>query len=395
MPNQITAEGLQTATKAEQLEILKNRLRDIYGDDINLASDSPDGQNVEIFVQIAQDILDLVTSVYNGMDPDTAIGVTLDRRVAYNGVKRQGGTYTTTNLTVVLTQGATLNGLDTETPYTVRDEEGNRWFLASSQTQANAGTYVYLFRAEFTGAINTTPGTINKPVTIVLGVQSVNNPTVELSTGQNEELDSALKIRRQKSVALPSQGFVPAMRAALLNVPGVTSAFVYENDQRDTNADGVPGNCVWPIVAGAAADADIANAIYLKRGAGCATKGAKSRTVTQSDGSPWIVRWDSVADEDLLIKITLTSLDGVNAPNVALIKAQLPIVYKPAVYAQVNLNELANYIQKIDPNALLVLTAGDGLSRADLLPTYSQKLFPSARNKQFVIKAANTAVVVV
>jgi hypothetical protein len=45
-------------------------------------------------------------------DPDNAVGVVLDQRVAINGIQRQAGTYTVTPITVVTSQSVNLYGLD-------------------------------------------------------------------------------------------------------------------------------------------------------------------------------------------------------------------------------------------------------------------------------------------
>ena len=86
--------------------------------------------------------------------------------------------------------------------------------------------------------------------TIVLGVTSVNNPTTYTTLGTNQESDSALKLRRQISVSIGSQGYLQGLLGALESINGVSSAFVYENNTGITNADGVPGHSIWVIVAG-------------------------------------------------------------------------------------------------------------------------------------------------
>src|SRR5579859_118797 len=101
MPNQITAAGIQIATSAELTTNYQNAFKAIYGPDINLNPNSPDGQLIGILVQSTLDLLDLVVQVHNGFDPDTAIGAVLDERVAINGIQRKAGTFTVTNVTIV------------------------------------------------------------------------------------------------------------------------------------------------------------------------------------------------------------------------------------------------------------------------------------------------------
>lgn len=390
MPNVLNSSGLTVKTHAELVAEFTAAYQAIYGADINLGSDTPDGQMMNIFIQSILDLSDLLVQIYNGFDPDNAIGVVLDQRVAINGIQRLGGSYSTTNVSVTMTTGLTLPGLDDfpDAPYTVADNAGNNWFLAETQTEATAGIYTYLFRAAEPGANLTVPGEITVPVTVIIGVASVNNFSPQVSVGENEESDAELKIRRQKSVSLSSQGYLAGLLAALENIPGVTSAFVYENTTDTTDGDGVPGHSIWVIIAGTADDEDIANAIYTKRNAGAGMFGDQEFTITQVDGTFFPVYWDEVEIESMFIRFTATSIDGVNDPQIANIRSQLPALYAPAVNAEVNINQLATLVQQIDSNTLVTSA---GFSLAALGP-FTNTLEPSAKNKQFTLISADVII---
>lgn len=391
MPNQITAAGLETATQSELILEFTAAFEGIYGEDINLEPSTPDGQMMMIFIQSVLDILDLLTQIYSSFDPDNAFGTTLDQRVAINGIQRQAGTYTTTNITVVTDRALNLYGLDqdVEDVYTIADNAGTEWVLVTTQNIGGAGSHVMLFRAKLPGETLTTPNTITSPVTIVLGVVSVNNPTTYAVLGINEETDPELRLRRQKSVSISSQGYLASLLAALENIPDVTSAYVYENVTDSPDGDGVPGHSIWVIVSGGEPE-DIADAIYRKRNAGCGMKGDEAYVITQVDGSPFTIRWDYVETEQLYIEFDASSLDGVNPPNVAAIEAQLPGLLNPGVYEQLNINDLATLVQQIDNNTL-VTNAGfsdDGM-------TFYPVLRPSAKNLKFSIVSGDIDITVV
>jgi len=367
MPNSIGPTGLQVATRAELETQLNTAFETIYGSDINLDQDSPDGQMIGIFIQAVLDLEDLLVQIYNTFDPDNAVGVVLDQRVAINGIQRQAGTFTITPITIVTSQACNLYGLDQdEQPvYTVQDNAGNRWLLQTTQTIGSATTTVANFRAEFPGANLTIPNTITIPVTIVLGVSTVNNPSAATSIGLNEESDAALKIRRQKSVSLASQGYLEGLLAALENINGLTSAFVYENNTGTTDGDGVPGHSIWVIVSGTYDDEDVAEAIYTKRNAGCGMKGDVTYLVTQVDGSAFVIRWDVVVTEALFIVFTASSIDGINLPNIQMIREGLVTSFVPGVNEEVNINALATDAQDIDANTL-VYPAGFSTGREQI-----------------------------
>ncbi len=390
MPNVLGPTGLQTMTQQELVDYFTTQFQIIYGADINLAQDTPDGQLMMIFIQSILDLQDLLTQIYNQFDPDLAIGEVLDQRVAINGIQRQAGTYTLTNVTITTSQALTLYGLDQNTNeiFTVADNAGNEWELIESVNLPSPGANILAFQSKVPGAVLTVPGTITVPVSIVLGVVTINNPTTYTTLGINEESDYDLKIRRQKSVALSSQGYLDGLLAALENISGMSAAFVYENTTGSTDGDGIPSHSIWVIVSGTAAPSAIANAIYTKRNAGCGMKGDETFSILQADGSMFVVRWDNVVTEDLFIKFTATSLDGVNPPNIAAIKAGLLVNYVPGVFEQVDVNQLATQVQAIDPNTL-VTNAGFSTTSGG---SYTATLTPSAKNKQFVLSDADIIV---
>lgn len=379
--------GLTTATQEELVVYFTDAFESIYGTDINLSQDTPDGQLMMIFVQSALDLLDLTTQVYNSMDPDNASGRVLDQRCAINGIQRQAGTHTVTNITLVNSASVSLLGLDQEagTPYTVQDNQGNRWVLIAGITISSPDSTVLAFEAEDAGAITTVPNTITTPVTIVLGVDSVNNPTTYTSLGLDEESDFDLKIRRQRSVSLSSQGYLQGLIAALENITGMTFVQVYENVTGSTDSDGIPSHSIWVIVAGTATPAQIANAIYTKRNAGCGMKGDITYSISQVDGSLFTIHWDDVEAEDLFIKFTAASLDGINEPNIAAIRSGLVTSFVPGVYEQVNINALATAVQAIDANTL-VSSAGFSLTSGG---AYTSTLTPTLKKNQFAVTEAD------
>lgn len=368
MPNILDSTGLTTATRSELVTNFTTLMQQIYGADINLASDTPDGQLMNIFVQQVIDLQDLLVQIYNSFDPDNAIGNVLDQRVAINGIQRQAGTFTITAITVVTSQSVNLYGLDQtdQQVYTISDNAGNLWQLQTTVLGTGVGTFSYNFQAAIPGAQLTTPNTITIPVTIVLGVVSVNNPTTYTTLGVNEESDAALKIRRQKSVSLASQGYLSGLLAALENIPGVTSAFVYENNTSITDVDGVPGHTIWVIVAGSGSAANIAQAIYTKRNAGCGMFGTISFNVVQVDGTNFSVFWDDVVTVNLFTRFTATSINGTTAPNIGTIRTNLPNSFVPTVFQEVNINNLATLVQQIDPNTL-VTNAGFSTGQTQIL----------------------------
>ncbi len=368
MPNVFDANGLLVMTRAELVAYYTDQYFAIYGTDVNLDPDTQDGQWINVQVQAVLDLQDLLVSINSSFDPDNAVGVTLDQRCAINGVEREGGTFTTTPVTLVTSQTLNLYGLDqtVQPVYTVADAAGNQWQLQITVIGVTVGTHVYEFQAANAGAVLTVPNTITTPVTVVLGVTSINNPSTYSSLGVNEESDALLKVRRQQSVANGSQGYLAGLIGALRNIPGVSYADVFENLTGVTDGNGIPGHTTWAIVAGSGTAAAIANAIYTKRNAGAGMKGGINFSVTQIDGTTFVVSWDNVQSQNLFIAFTVTSINGTAVPNIAAIRAGLVTGLTPGVNAEVNINEVATAVQVIDPNTL-VTNAGLSLGTTQTL----------------------------
>jgi hypothetical protein len=387
MPNVINANGITVMTYQEYVDYFTTKYREIYGTDINLDQDTPDGQMMNIFIQALVDQGDMAVQVFNSFNPDFAIGKVLDQRVSINGIQRQAGTYTITPITIVTSLGVNLFGVDqsVEQVFVVADNAGNEWKLIDSVSYPVPGTYVTNFRSAVPGKSLTIPNTIQTAITIVLGVETVNNPSSAISIGITEETDYELSIRRQKSVALSSQGYREALEAALENVSGVTYAKVHENKGDSVNPDGQPGHSLWAILSGTYEDDHVARAIYNYRNAGCGMFGMISYILTQKDGSPFEVLWDNVETETVFIKFKVTPLDGIIPVNVDLIRTELPEVFIPGIYQQLNINNLATAIRTIDSNALVEEA---GFSLSDTGP-WTPTILPSSKNKQFIVTAPN------
>lgn len=325
MTNQLTSSGLALETLNDIIANLTTGLQEIYGIDINVDSNSPDGQLINIIAQAKIDLLQLLESIYNQFDPDSAIGIQQDYLYAINNIQRIGATYTYQNIQITTDRALTLQGLDTNanvldaTGYTVADNIGNQFILLDTQNIAGAGTYTFSFRAKGLGAVNTTPNTITTPISIVLGVTNINNPNSASSVGQNGEIDSAFRIRRAQSVALGSVGYLGGLLGALQNITGVINASLFENNTSITDTNGIPANSIWAIVEGGA-NADIANEICQRKSAGCGMYGATTYNITLPSGQIFTAKFDRPTSKTLYIKFDIKPLKTGQAFDTATIK---------------------------------------------------------------------------
>lgn len=308
MTDVLDSNGLQVSSNAELVSQLTSDFQNIYGSDINVEQNSPDGQMINIFAQGGTDVRELLVQLYNSFDPDNCSGRVLDERCAINNIFRKSGTFTTVLITLVTDRNITLQGVDANyndpsaIGYTIQDNAGNQFVLVNTQTFA-AGTHTALFRAKEIGAVETAIGTITTPVTIVLGVVSVNNP-IAATTGENEETEAELKIRRRQSVAISSSGYLNGILASVLQLDGVTDAAAYENYTNVTDANGTPAHCLWLVVEGGSAS-DIADVIYKKKPAGTNMRGNITYNITTVSRQTFTAAWDEPTPQGLYVKFNI------------------------------------------------------------------------------------------
>lgn len=323
--NYIGINGLVTQSLEEIRQDLITKFQGIYGNDINLEQNSPDGQWINILAQEKKDILDLFTQFYNNLDPDTVIG--LPQQVLYklNGLTIKAFGYSYCYVNVNITSSVTLQGLDDNidnadgTGYTVRDTNGNRWILATTQNLTE-GVHLLNFRAADLGSITALANTINVMETIIGGVSSVNNPANNYITGNTGESAAEFRQRRSRSMAVPSQGFDESTESQLLSLDNVTQAKVYDNRTSET-VNGIPPHTIWVIVEGGAPE-DIGRVIYNNLPPGIPSKGEQIVPITKVNGSIVNVFYDLPKPVSLYVRATIMQLTSL-AVDLDYVKTQL------------------------------------------------------------------------
>ena len=204
--NYIGTNGLVTQSLDEILNDEDNGLIPKFMSIYNLANieqNSPDGQWLNILAQEKKDILDLVTTYYNNLDPDRVVGIPQQILYKLNGLTINAYTYSYVYVMVVVSDDVTLDGLDDNIDstdgvgYTVADGNGTRWILAQTQN-LSPGSYTLSFRAADLGAVTALPNTINVMETVLKGVTSVNNTASNYITGNDGETAAQFRQRRNR-----------------------------------------------------------------------------------------------------------------------------------------------------------------------------------------------------
>lgn len=383
--------GLTIESKANIIAYLIAQLQLIYGSDINVDSNSPDGQLINIFAQADTDFLEFLQDTYNSFAIATSYGARLDQLVALNGLARIQGTFTQAQVLVTATIALTLPGLDQTlvTPFTVADNAGNQFQLVTSHVFGGAGSATLVFQAVTIGQVETTANTITNIVTSTLGITTVNNPSTSLDViGVNEETDALLKVRHDRSFNLAATGPSDALEAALHNIGDVTDAYVVENNTGSTLGP-IPANTVWPIVAGGTL-VEIAQAIYAKKAPGCGLKGSVTQSVVRPNGSTFLAQWDVPISQLLYIRFSVTWIGPIVVSNAAIETAlAAALVYK--LGQNPNIGDIIKAMQVIAPTAVVSIdSATQGVSSDNAL--WHSIINPTDAQHFYTVLAANILV---
>lgn len=395
MSNNIDATGIHVQTLADIKAELEAAYKAIYGDDIAIDSDTPDGQLIGIETQAKADMLDFAVQVYNSHDVDAVIGRSQDVLYKLNNIFRTSAKFSFVQVNVTVNQAVNLSGLDDDIDnpdgvgYTVSNANGDLFILVNSVSLTSAGTYLLEFRAKELGAITATVNSINVMSTVVAGVVSVNNPAIQYITGTEEEPDVDFRIRRNKSTTINGQGFYDALTAQLLQLDNVDAAIVYENDTSSTDSDGTLEHTIWCIVRGGL-DADIAKVIYANKTFGCGLRGDTTALVTKSDGSTILIKFDRPASEDLYINLEIRVKNPAYSPDLGLIKSGLisNLVYE--IYESADVTSIASEVIQID-SGVIVKTCEISLNGS----TWTDYLIPTSKKNFFALETAHIAITVV
>lgn len=396
--NYIGLNGLVTQSLEEIRADLVTKFQQIYGTDINLEQNSPDGQWINILAQEKKDIIDLFTQFYNNLDVDRVVGIPQQILYKLNGLTINAYSYSYVYMDITTTQALNINGIPENelenaeaTGYTVSDNNGNRWILttgtSSSTVSLAAGVNTNLrFRAADLGSVTALPNTITVMETIIAGITGVNNPANNYRTGATGESDAEFRIRRNRSVTVASQGFADSIEAQLLNLPNVTQAKVYQNREDTTDDNGIPGHAVWVICEGGA-DEEVGKIIYNNVPPGIQMYGTRSVTITRPNGDTETVNYDIGAAEDLHVDIYIKQLGAAIDTD----------------FVKIELSKLTWNIRQSAESANITTAVKDiigetgtpydvGVSLTGTVGSYSEIVTPAALNGYFTLSTDNITI---
>lgn len=252
--------------------------------DLNTEPETPAGQLIDSQTAAIADKDSEVLYLAQQFNPLTAEGIWQDALGEIYFLKRKLATSSTAVCTctglagTVIQAGAVIKST----------EDGSEWVCSGTVTIPQGQSSVQaMFTASQPGPLAASAHTLTRIVTVTPGWDAVTNPAAAVA-GSTQESQAAFENRRYNSVAANARGSVNALYGALANLDGVIDAVVLENTTNTPKQEWgvtIPGHSVYISVVGGQ-DADIAEAIYRKKDAGCGTAGNTQVTYQDTD-LPW------------------------------------------------------------------------------------------------------------
>lgn len=306
MALQFNNNGLEIDTFRDLFQTLSDAYKDIYGQDIDLDQESPDGQRVAIEAQARTDIEASLQWLYSQMDPDFNTGDMQQIIAKLHGLYLRPGSRSQRDLNVTTDRPVFLYS-----GYKIRDQSNQVWFVRQNVT-IPAGTTTVTFFAQDFGKVTGLIADTFTQLTPELGVLSITSDAVAV-IGRDEETPEEFRQRRNRSLENPATGSTGAIFAKVAQLTGVTDLNVGENDTKiDDVLTGIPANSIWLVAEGGAVS-EIVEVMVKQKGGGTGTKGSVIgryiETLIRPDGTTLQIAHDMQFDRPVYkpLHINLTA----------------------------------------------------------------------------------------
>lgn len=317
----IDTTGTVLPDTTDLLTTVENEYRTVFGATLNTDPATPQGRLIASEVTARDTFLRNMAGLANQINPNIAEGVFLDAIWSLTGGQRIAQTRTVVTAVAVAGVAGTLipAGSQASTP------AGDIFSTLGDVTLDGTGNGVVNFAADQYGPVPCDAGTLNTPVSGVLGWESVTNPD-EGVLGKDEESDVASRLRRLQTLALQGVALPEAIISGVMDVDGVRSLSFRENVTSAPQViDGVNlvAHSIYVCVDGGS-DLDVATAILAKKSLGADYNGAVTVPVTEpASGQIYDVTFDRPTLVPIKAKATVRVFNTVADPATTVRNAML------------------------------------------------------------------------
>ncbi len=398
---EITLTGVTLPSDADILAGVQADLNAAFGGRLNPSLETPQGQLASSLTAIISDKNAQFAQLVNGIDPDIANGRMQDAIARIYFIDRLPATSTVVAVTCVGLAGTVI-----PVGALVSATDGTIYSCIGEGIIPVTGSVTLNFAALTPGPIICAAGAVNKIYKTIVGLDTVSNAAAGV-TGSNVESRADFEYRRKQSVALNAINSLQAIYAAVLSTPGVTDAYVTENE---TNANVVKGgSTLLPhsvfVAAVGGLDADVARAVWTKKSVGADYNGNTTVAVVDMGtvDYPYFPPYPSYNVTiqrppalPILFFVQIANVSGLPSDIVAQVKAAIISAFnggdegpRARIGATIYASRFYSPVSAIKPGFIQILSLMIGTTTAN----QSSVLVPIARVP--TVTAANINVVLV
>lgn len=242
--------GFQRADQKEIVKILSEKMREIYGSDIDLSPASADAQYLMMESLILDNIYNVLGSIANNLNPNTASGQYLDILCRLTNIERKQATQSKVNIYIKNVSGNQLT-ITTNDQIEIQDTNNYIWtFKPESNITLNDGEIILkTFKCTEFGPIFAygTGQYISDPTTdidwnsltftenngsfklITYGLYKIYQST-DAIPGNIKESDTSLRLRQKRMQNINSYTTKEGLFSALYNLEYIDDCYIYNNN---------------------------------------------------------------------------------------------------------------------------------------------------------------------
>lgn len=310
----VDGSGIRPTDLTSYVGRIERVLQDALGADLNLASETPQGQIAGLLGLALAEVDEVLVHVAAGLSLQLAGGRQLDDYGSLLRIPRIAGERS--SVTATLTGApATLVPAGSR----ARTRAGALFATDADARIGAAGSVQVVMRSTDIGPVLAPAGELASIVDVISGWTGVSN-AADASPGHDAETDAEYRRRYSGEVAVHARESLEALQARTLEVPGVVA--VVARDNPTASDETVQGLTIGPhsvaVIVQGGADDDVARAIAAAKPLGIPTSGAESEVV-----GGVTIRYSRVAP--LPIRVAVTTRLGAAFPSdgVLLIRQRL------------------------------------------------------------------------
>jgi uncharacterized phage protein gp47/JayE len=385
--------GLKIPSYAGLLEDMEIKAKELFGDNINLSSNTPLGIIIRIFAWFLSITWQVIEKVYHSGFIKSSEGIQLDRHGKNRNITRNPSSESTVFLSF------------TGEPYHVIEignyfetEEGVQFMNIYECTLNELGTgiveSVSVEKGAYTNVFVNSVIIISEPVAELYTVTNV----LEAVGGSNQESDTSYRDRLIQGNIAQNNAILNAIYSKVTSLSGVISVKINVNDTM-SEVDGVAPKSINVMCVGGNND-EIGKTIFKTIAAGVGTSGEHSYMAEALDGNLHEIRFSKAVSGPVYIQVKVDvneefPLDGVTRIKDSIIEYVGGNTSEDLYYNGLDLSEALIYTKLFhtiysilgveNATSVLVGTEKLALKAEDVIPAPKTVLVTEALNIEVIL----------